>query len=121
LAHGLDVAHPVHRAFEFMAEQLAEQSGGKLTIEIYPSAQLGAEREVLELLQIGSVDITKVSSAVLEGFAPEYKVFGLPYLFQDREHAFRVLDGPVGNRLLEAPEEFWLHGLCFYDAGARSF
>ena len=121
LAHGLDVAHPVHKAFEFMAEQLAEQSGGKLTIEIYPSGQLGAEREMLELLQIGSVDMTKVSSAVLEGFAPEYKVFGLPYLFQSREHAFRVLDGSVGKRLLEAPESFWLHGLCFYDAGARSF
>ena len=104
-----------------MAEQLAKQSDGKLTIEIYPSGQLGAERETLELLQIGSVDMTKVSSAVLEGFAPEYKVFGLPYLFQDREHAFRVLDGPVGDRLLAAPEEFWLHGLCFYDAGARSF
>lgn len=121
LAHGLDIAHPVHQAFEFMAEQLAEQSGGKLTMEIYPSGQLGAERELLELLQIGSVDMTKVSSAVMEGFAPEYKVFGLPYLFQNREHAFRVLDGPIGTQLLEAPENFWLHGLCFYDAGARSF
>ncbi len=121
LAHSLDSAHPVHLAFEFMAEKVAEQSGGKLTIEIYPSGQLGAERELLELLQIGSVDMTKVSSAVMEGFAPEYKVFGLPYLFQDRDHAFRVLDGPVGNRLLEAPENFWLYGLCFYDAGARSF
>lgn len=121
LAHGLDPAHPVHLAFEFMAEQVAEQSGGKLTMEIYPSGQLGAERELLELLQIGSVDMTKVSSAVLEGFAPEYKVFGLPYLFMDRDHAFRVLDGAVGTQLLEAPENFWLHGLCFYDAGARSF
>lgn len=121
LAHGLEPTHPVHLAFEFMAKQVAEQSGGKLKIEIYPSGQLGAEREVLELLQIGSVDMTKVSSAVLEGFAPEYKVFGLPYLFQDRGHAFRVLDGPIGTHLLKAPENFWLHGLCFYDAGARSF
>ncbi|MCF8461284.1 MAG: TRAP transporter substrate-binding protein [Flavobacteriales bacterium] len=121
LAHSLDPAHPVHLAFEFMAKKVAEQSGGKLTMEIYPSGQLGAERELLELLQIGSVDMTKVSSAVLEGFAPEYKVFGLPYLFIDREHAFRVLDGAVGTHLLEAPENFWLHGLCFYDAGARSF
>ena len=121
LAHGLNHEHPVHKAFEFLAKEVAAQSNGKLKIDIYPSAQLGAERECLELLQIGSLDITKVSCAVMEGFVPEYKVLGIPYLFKGREHAYDVLDGPVGHELLRLPEKFWLKGLCFYDAGARSF
>ena len=121
LAHSLDQSHSVHKAMVYMAEILAEKSEGKLTIEIYPGGQLGSEREALELLQIGSIGITKVSSAVLEGFVEEYKVLGLPYLFKDREHAFSVLDSEIGKTLLKAGESVWLHGLCFYDAGSRSF
>ena len=121
LAHGLDVSHTVHRSMEFMAQQLDSLSEGKLKIQIYPSQQLGTERECLELLQIGSLDITKVSAAVLENFAPKLKVLSLPYIFTSKEHQFRVLDGPVGKELLAASRPFKLEGLCFYDAGSRSF
>lgn len=121
LAHGLDINHPVHKGMDYMKDVLEEKSGGKFTIEIYPSGQLGAERQCLELLQIGSLDMTKVSSAVMEGFAPKYKVLGLPYLFRDKSHIFNVLDGEIGNELLQEGSKYWLHGLCFYDAGARSF
>jgi tripartite ATP-independent transporter DctP family solute receptor len=121
LAHGLDVSHPVHKGMVYMAEQLKKKSGGKLTIEIYPGGQLGAERQCLELLQIGSLDMTKVSSAVMEGFAPRYRVLGLPYIFRDKTHFHHVLDGEVGTELLREGNKFRLHGLCFYDAGARSF
>ncbi len=121
LAHGLDINHPVHKGMVYMQEVLNKKSGGKLTIEIYPGGQLGAERQCLELLQIGSLDMTKVSSAVLEGFAPKYKVLGLPYLFRDKEHIYNVLDGEIGDELLKEGSKYWLHGLCFYDAGARSF
>src|SRR5690606_32164520 len=64
LAHGHDTTHPVHAAMVFMAEQLAEKSGGTMRIDIYTSQQLGTERETLELLQIGSLGMTKVSSSV---------------------------------------------------------
>ncbi len=121
LAHGLDISHPVHKGMVYMSKQLEKKSGGKLTIKIYPGGQLGAERQCLELLQIGSLDMTKVSSAVMEGFAPKYRVLGLPYIFRDKMHVYRVLDGEIGDELLQEGSKYWLHGLCFYDAGARSF
>lgn len=121
LGHALDTEHPVHKAMEHMAARLAEESGGAMRIDIYPSQQLGSEREMLELLQIGSLDMTKVSSSVLENFAPEYQVLSLPFVFRDDAHRFAVLDGPIGEELLEAPEPYRLRGLAFYDAGSRSF
>jgi len=121
LGHGLDVSHSVHKAMVKMGEDLFERSGGKLKLEIYPSQQLGTERECLELLQIGSLDMTKVSVGVLENFAPKIKVLGLPYLFRDRQHSFDVLDGPIGQMLLNEGEKYWLKGLGYYDAGSRSF
>ncbi len=121
LAHGLDVNHPVHKAMAFMAEQIKEKSAGQLELKIYPSGQLGAERECLELLQIGSLDITKVSAAVIENFVPNYKLLSLPYIFRDKQHAFKVFDGKIGRSLLEEGADYRLRGLCFYDAGSRSF
>ncbi|MEM9554139.1 MAG: TRAP transporter substrate-binding protein [Acidobacteriota bacterium] len=121
LGHGLDEAHPVHRAMAHMATRLDALSGGAMRLEIYPSEQLGDERECLELLQLGSLGLTKVSASVLAGFAPLYRTLGLPYLFRDREHAFAVLDGPIGRRLLDASADQRLLGLAFYDAGSRSF
>lgn len=121
LAHGLDVNHSVHKAMVKMGEDLLKNSNGKLKLQIYPNQQLGTERECLELLQIGSLDMTKVSVGVLENFAPKMKVFGLPYLFRDREHSFMVLDGEIGKKLLAGGEKYWLKGLGYYDAGSRSF
>ena len=121
LAHGLPTDHPVHLAMEFMAQRTAELSGGKLTVEVYPAGQLGSEQQCVELLQIGSLAITKVSAAAMESFAEAYKVFGLPYVFRSREHTNKVLDGEIGQELLVSTEDKWIHGLCYYDAGSRSF
>lgn len=121
LAHGLDTQHPVHKGMEYMAQQVAAKSGGKMQIEIYPSGQLGTERQCLELLQIGSLGMTKVSAAVMENFAPNIEVFSLPYVFRDRAHHYKVLDGAVGKKLLVQGEKYWLRGLTYFDAGYRSF
>lgn len=121
LAHGLDMSHPVHKAMVFMADDLEKRSGGTMAIEIYPNQQLGSERQALELLQIGSLGMTKVSAAVMENFSPNMKVFGLPFLFRDRAHAFEVLDGEIGQELLDGGQKYWLKGLGYYDSGSRSF
>ena len=121
LAHNLDTGHTVHRAMVFMGERLDEYSEGQLQIAIYPGGQLGSERENLELLQIGSLAMTKVSASPLEGFVPEMKVFSLPYIFADREHHLRVLDSEIGERLLDSLQVARLQGLGYYDAGSRSF
>ncbi len=121
MAHGLPVSHPVHKAMERMGELAESKSNGTLKIKIYPSNQLGGERECLELLQIGSLDITKVSAATLENFNENYRVFNLPYLFDSYDHRMSVLDGPTGKKILAGTESIFLKGLCFYDAGSRSF
>ncbi|MCY4171059.1 MAG: TRAP transporter substrate-binding protein [Bacteroidetes bacterium] len=121
LGHGLDTTHPVHQAMVFMQQRLDSLSNGALKIQIYPSQQLGTERQLLELLQLGSIGMTKVASAVLEGFAPEYKVLSLPYLFRDDPHRHAALSGPAGRKILLSSEPYWLRGLAYYDAGTRSF
>lgn len=121
LAHVLDTSHSVHQAMEHMAERLAEYSDGSMRIDIYPSGQLGGERETVELLQIGSLAMTKVSTAPLESFVPQMKIFGIPYLFNDRDHYFRVLDSDIGRTLLASTEVTRVRGLGYYDAGSRSF
>lgn len=120
-AHNSPQSHPVHKGALKFQEVLAEKSGGKLTIKIFPDAQLGSEREVLELLQIGSLAITKVSAATLSNFVPEYAVLGVPYLFRDNKHKFDVLEGEIGKSILRKGSKFWLRGLSYYDAGSRSF
>ncbi|MFP4620513.1 MAG: TRAP transporter substrate-binding protein [Bacteroidales bacterium] len=121
LAHGLDVSHPVHKGMEYMAQRAEELSDGNLKLKIYPSSQLGSERECLEMLQIGSLAMTKVSAAVMQSFVPEYKALGMPYIFRDLQHYHKVLDGPIGEKILGSGTEYWLQGLVFYDAGSRSF
>jgi tripartite ATP-independent transporter DctP family solute receptor len=121
LAHGLDPTHPVHKGMMVLAEKVKEKSEGKLQINIYPSGQLGSEQQCVELLQIGSLALTKVSTAVLESFTDNFQVLGLPYIFRSKEHSFHVLDGEVGKSLLLSTERYKIRGLCFYDAGARSY
>jgi len=121
LGHGLDPTHPVHKAMEFMAEKVKEKSNGKLQVDIYPSQQLGTERQCLELLQIGSLGMTKISASVMENFSPLYTVFNLPYVFRDEQHGFDILDSEIGKRILISSEKYLLRGLCYYDAGSRSF
>jgi len=121
LAHGLDINHPVHQAMVYMADKLAEKSAGKMQVDIYPSGQLGAERELIELLQIGSLSMTKVSASPMESFVPEMKIFSIPYVFRNNEHFWNVLNGPIGQRLLLTGQDYFLRGLCYYDAGSRSF
>ncbi|MFV8817496.1 TRAP transporter substrate-binding protein [Haliea sp. E17] len=121
LAHGLDTNHPVHKAMVYMGEVLSEQSGGAMQLDIHPAGQLGAERDLIELLQVGSIALTKVSASPLESFAPAMKIFSVPYVFRDAAHFQRFLDSEHGRALLLSLEQVRLRGLAYYDAGSRSF
>ncbi len=121
LAHVLDQQSPVHQAMAHFGKHLEKISGGKIEVVLYPSGQLGNERESLELVQLGALDIVKVSSAVVENFVPEMAVFSLPYLFRDADHYWQIFGGEIGRELLLKGEPYLLRGLCFYDAGFRSF
>lgn len=121
LAHGLDQSHPVHLGMVRMAERLADLSGGTVELQIFPNGQLGSEAETIEQLQRGAIAMVKTSTASMEGFVPELAVFGLPYLFRDEAHYWRVLESELGQELLQAGQEFGMHGICYYDSGSRSF
>ncbi len=121
IGHSLDVEHPVHKAMLFMAEKLKEKSAGKVILQIYPGEQLGSERDMIEQVQMGLLDLTKVSTSPLESFVPVFSVFSVPYLFRDSDHLWKVLEGPIGEKLKGAGENVGLKGLCYYDAGSRSF
>lgn len=121
LGHGLNTEHPVHHGMLVFADEVQRLSGGTLRVDIYADAKLGSERELLELVQIGSLAMTKVSAGQLEAFSPQFALFSLPYLFDDRAHFWRFAHSPAGKRLLDASLPYRLQGLTFYDAGGRSF
>ncbi|MFC7337298.1 TRAP transporter substrate-binding protein [Haloferula chungangensis] len=127
VAHGLAVTHPVHQGIEEFGRELDRLSGGSLKVNIFPGEQLGTETVCLEKTQQGEIDITKVSTAPIGNFVPVFKLFSLPYLFRDEDHYWRVLDGEVGEDLLDALSitesgtSSGLVGMTYYDAGSRSF
>lgn len=121
LAHNLDQTTSVHKAMEHLATRLAELSGGTMRVDIYPSGQLGQEREYIELLQIGSLAMTKVSASPMEGFVPEMRIFSIPYIFRNEAHLWNFLKSDIGKGMLAKGEDKRLRGLGYYDAGSRSF
>lgn len=121
LGHAVDLEHPVHKSLVHLQTQLVEISGGKMDLKIYASGQLGSERDLIELMQIGSLAMSKVSVGSLESFVPEMKVFSLPYVFDDNDHFWRVVNSDLGKELLLSPLNADLRGLAFFDEGSRSF
>ncbi|MBS1368793.1 MAG: TRAP transporter substrate-binding protein [Lentisphaeria bacterium] len=119
LGHGLPTDHPVHEAMMRMAERIEQLSGGKLLIQVYPSGMIGSEAECLKQVQNGQIDLSKTSTAVLESSVPEIVAIGLPYVFRDEEHFWKVLNGPIGKELAERLPG--MRGLVYYDAGTRNF
>lgn len=112
--------YPTVMAVKFMGEQLATQSGGELGVKVYPNGALGSERDTIEQLKIGGLDMMRINVAPLNNIVPETIVPALPFLFRSEEHMHAVLDGPIGDQILAAMEEQGMIGLAFYDSGARS-
>lgn len=121
LAHGLDEQHPVHQAMLFMKKRLEELTGGRASLDVYSGGVLGNEVECLEQVQKGELGMTKVSTAALEAFLPEMKVFSVPFAFRNHDHFWKVLHSPLGKQLLVAGQKANFQGLCYYDSGQRDF
>jgi tripartite ATP-independent transporter DctP family solute receptor len=127
LGHALPTSHPVHVGLEFMAERLKELSGGSMEIILFPSEQMGDETKCIEQVQMGTLAMTKTSSAPMGNFVQLLQVFSLPYLFRDADHYWSVLEGPIGKEMLQrlserddgSPSGFI--GLGYMDAGSRNF
>ena len=115
-----DAGYPTVRGLQSMADRLDLATQGRIHLKIYPGAQLGDERDMLEMTIFGGIDISRTSMGPLNSIVPETGVFSLPFLFRSTEHMRLVLDGPIGDEILAGLEPHGLIGLAYYDAGARN-
>jgi tripartite ATP-independent transporter DctP family solute receptor len=118
------VGYPTVAAVESMGKKLAEATQGRLSIQTYPSAQLGAEKETIEQTQIGAVQMLRVSAGAVGPIVDDINVVNMPFLFKNVAQSWKMMDGDVGQELLDkitASPNANLVGLCWMDSGARSF
>lgn len=122
LSHNNDRTHPVHISMQYMADEVKKLTQGEVIIRIYPNSQLGNQRESMELLQSGSLDMAKSNASELEAFEERYAAFNLPYLFKNTDHYYQALQAQdIGQEILLSSKGKGFVGLTYYDGGARSF
>ncbi|MEA2888928.1 MAG: hypothetical protein QOD11_3288 [Bradyrhizobium sp.] len=112
--------YPTVQALRFMGSMIAERSGGRDQIRVFHSRQLGEEKETIEQTRAGAIDLNRTNGALIGNFVPAMNVLAMPFLFRSIEHLQKVLDGPIGNEILNSFEPYGFVGLAFYDSGARS-
>jgi tripartite ATP-independent transporter DctP family solute receptor len=115
------MGYPTTEAIKYMGELLDTWTSGRITTKIFHSMQLGGEKEALEQVQVGALEMTRVSVGVVGPIVEEFNAFNLPYFFRSTEHMHKVVDGEIGTDLLNKLEAGGLIGLGYMDAGARSF
>lgn len=113
--------YPTVQAARYFAQLVEARSEGRMQVLVYPDATLGDETSVVEQMQLGMIDFSRVSLAVLADLMPRLNVLQMPYLYTDADQMWRVLDGPIGQQFLNGMADIGLCGLSWFDAGARSF
>ena len=106
--------------YEF-ARLVKERSNGRIVVEVFHSKQLGEERAVIEQVQLGAIDMTRVSISAVSSFVRDLDAFQLPYLYRDAAHMWKVLDGPIGQEILKKHEAFNFVGVGWFESGSRNF
>lgn len=112
--------YPTNRAVMHMSEELSKATGGKDTIKIFGDSALGSEKDTVEQVKIGALDMVRVNTAAFNGIVPESMVPALPFLFRDIEHFRKTMYGPQGDKILAAFDKAGFVGLALYESGARS-
>ena len=120
LAHVVNEQDAFHAAATKFRDLVAERTDGAVTIEIFPNATLGDERTLLEGMQIGTVDMGLITNGPVSNFLEDMAVFELPFLFPSSQAAYAVLDGEIGQELLDRLEEVNLKGLAYAERGFRN-
>jgi tripartite ATP-independent transporter DctP family solute receptor len=115
--------YPTVVAVENLGKKLDAATNGRYSVQMYPSMQLGGEKEAIEQAQIGAIAFARVSVGALGPVIDDLNVFNLPYVFRNTTHMQHVIDGPIGQELLDKVTNSGkgLVGLCWMDAGARNF
>src|ERR1700719_2740625 len=115
--------YPTVAALESMGKKLEAATNGRISVQMYPSMQLGGEREAIEQAQVGALALARVSVGALGPVIDDLNVFNLPFLFRNTAHMQKVIDGPIGQELLDKVTNNRNAGLvarAWMDAGARS-
>jgi len=119
-AHVVNEKDAFHVAAEKFKELTEKSSKGEITVNIFPNAKLGDERTLLERMKMGIVDAAIITTGPIINFVPSFGVIDLPFIFRDPDHAYKVLDGPVGQKLLVLMETQGWKGLAFGERGFRN-
>lgn len=119
LGHGAAPGNPRHEASILFANKVKEKSGGKIEVQVAPSAQLGDDAAMVTALRSGTLDMSANSQGAVSNVVPEYAAFGMPFLFSNLNAAWRVLDGPLGKELAQKSEEKGMVVLGYWDNGIR--
>src|SRR5690349_19312319 len=118
------LGYPTVEAVVRMGKKLETATNGRITIQMFPSMQLGGEKEMIEQAQVGALQIARVSVGPVGAVVDNLNVFNLPFVFRNTEHMRHVIDGPIGDRLLKEITDnpkSGLVGLAWMDSGARNF
>lgn len=113
--------YPTVKAVQYMSEQLSKDTNGKYTIRVFPSSQLGSEKDTIEQVKLGALEFLRVNAGTLNTICPAMMVPIMPFVFRDTAHMRSVLDGPLGDEILADCDAHGMVGLAFYDSGSRSF
>jgi tripartite ATP-independent transporter DctP family solute receptor len=119
LGHGAAPGNPRHEAAVKFAEALKAKSGGRIEVQVAPSAQLGDDAAMVTALRTGALDMSANSQGAVANAVPEYAAFGMPFLFATAAQAFKTLDGPLGKELSDKSAEKGLIVLGYWDNGIR--
>lgn len=112
--------YPTVEAVRYMGKLLAERTNGRLGVKVFPNGALGTEKDTIEQIKLGALEMMRINVAPLNNVVPETMVTALPFIFRSTDHMRRVLDGPIGEEILGAMAEQGMIGLVFYDSGSRS-
>lgn len=117
------LGYPTVEAVVRMGKKLEQATNGRLSIQMYPSMQLGGEKEMIEQAQVGALQIARISLGPMGPLVPELNVFNLPFMFRDTAHMEKVVDGPLGDEMLKKLSDHptaGLIGLCWMNGGTRN-
>lgn len=112
--------YPTVQALEYMGRLVTERTGGRQSIRIFHSRELGEEKDTIRQIRAGAIDLDRINVALIGNLVPTTNALAMPFLFSSVEHLQKVLDGPIGNEILNSFEPYQFVGLAFYDSGARS-
>lgn len=114
--------YPTVVAEKSMGDTLTKETNGELTFQYFPGGVLGSEKEVIEQMQVGAVQLSRVSLGIVGPVVPDVNVFNMPFIFRDQQHMRNVIDGPVGDEILDkiTNSEFGLVALAWMDGGTRN-